>query len=381
MASVERVRALKVAGRLTTPWDAAMAVALCVAAVVATLGSAAPQPGLRAFLAAGTVLGVAFRRRLPVTSAAVVAIGMAVESVVTESPDEVPVLLAVVIVAFSVAAHAPRRVAFVGAVLLGMAVTLAIALDPSDSLGNVLPTVVLFVAIPAGIGSAVHRGQRDIAALELQAEALEREADYAVEFERRRIARELHDVVSHAVTVIAVQAEAGAAVIDTDPESARRSLTSIGAVSREALAELHRLLGLLHDGDEAPSDVGLERLPALVAGVRAAGLAVDVVEAGERRTLPTAADHCAFRVLQEGLTNALRHAPSSKVRVRLDYGEARLSVGVDSLGARHTSAYGGTGRGLAGLRERVLALGGTFDAENTDVGGFRLHATLPAAVT
>lgn len=375
---MSRVNALEIARRVTTPWDAALASGLGVAAVVATLGGAAPQPGLRAVLAAVTVLGVAVRRRLPVTAAAVVSIGLAVESVVAEPPDEVPVLLALVIVAYSVAAHTPRRVAFVGATLLAMAITLAIARDPSDSLSNVLPTIVLFVAIPAGIGMSVHRGRRDIAALEIEAQTLARQSDDALELERRRIARELHDVVSHAVTLIAVQAEAGAALIDSDPGAAGRSLESIGSVSREALAELHRLLGVLQEGEETPADAGLDQLPALVAGVRAAGLAVDLVEEGERRTLPATADHCAFRVVQEGLTNALRHAPTSRVLVALRYDGGRVDVQVDCVGRRHTSAYGGTGRGLAGLRERVLALGGSFDAVSTDVGGFRVTASLPA---
>lgn len=378
MASVVRVSRLDVVRRATTPWDAALAGALAVSAVVATLGVDAAHPALRAALGATTVLGVALRRKLPMAAAGIVACGVAVESVVTESPDEIPVLLALVIVAYSVAAHAPVRVALAGAGLLAMAVTVAIARDPSDSMSNVLPTVLLFVAVPAAIGMSVHRGQRNIAALTLETEALAREAEDAVELERRRIARELHDVVSHAVTLIAVQAEAGAAVIDTDPAEARRSLDAIGRVSREALAELHRLLGLLYGDDEGDiTEGGLDRLPALVAGVRAAGLSVDVVQTGEPRVLPAAVDHCAFRILQEGLTNALRHAPSSQVQVRLGYDAAHVHLGVDSRGTRHSSAYGGTGRGLAGLRERVLGLGGTFDTDTTQPGAFSLAATLP----
>jgi len=302
---------------------------------------------------------------------------MALESVLAESPDEVPVLLALVIVAYSVTAHAPRRIGLTGAGLLAMAVTLAIARDPSDSLDNVLPTILLFVAIPAAVGMSVNRGQRDIAALTLETEALTREADEAVDAERRRIARELHDVVAHAVTLIAVQAEAGSAVLDTDPEAARRSLDAVGNVSREALVELHRLLDLLGDGEPTQPDSGLERLPALVAGARAAGLTVEVSELGARRVLPATTDHCAYRILQEGLTNALRHASGSRVRLSLDYDDRRLALTVDSLGTRHTSAYGGTGRGLVGIRERVLAMGGTLSAGSTESGGFRLHATLP----
>lgn len=339
----------------------------------------APMPELRAAMAAATMFGLTFRRRLPLSAAAIVAVGMMTEAVFLESADEVSVLLGVVVAAFSVAAYAPLRDAIIGAALLSMAIATAISADPSDSTSNIVPTLLLFVVVPGVLGITVHQRQREVAVLQLETEALTREADAAVDAERRRIARELHDVVSHAVTLIAVQAEAGQAVIDRDPDAARRSLASIGEVSREALDELGRLLALLRDQDsDAPAEAGMARLPALVEGARAAGLTVIVREDGVRRPLPPAADHCAYRVVQEGLTNALRHASGVKVTVRLSYDVDVIRLQVDSSGRKHTSAYGGTGRGLAGLRERVLGLGGTLEADPTPAGDFGLRATLPA---
>lgn len=357
--------------------DVGLAAVLVVAVVVESLdATGVPHEAVRAALGAVAVASVAVRRTLPAAAAAVLAAAMTAESLVTEAPDETAVLLACVLVAWSVAVHAPLREAALGTALVALGVSVAIATDPSDSVSNIPPTLLLFVALPAGLGLVLRRRQQDVAALTLETQALAREADAAVEAERRRIARELHDVVSHAVTLIAVQAEAGQAVIDSDTEEARRSLEAIGRVSREALAELHRLLGLL-DRDEGTTEGGLDRLPALVAGVRAAGLVVEVVETGEPRPLPPATDHCAFRILQEGLTNALRHAPSSQVQVRLAYEAAGVRLGVDSRGTRHASSYGGTGRGLLGLRERVLGLGGTLDTDASQPGAFSLAATLP----
>ena len=358
--------------------DALVATVLVVAVVVESLArDDVPHPWVRAALAAVGVAAVAVRRPLPTLAAAVLASAMTVESLTTEAPDETAVLFACVLVSWSVGVHAPRREALLGAALVSLGVAVAIATDPSDSVSNIVPSLLLFSLLPFGLGVLLRRRTQAVAALTLETEALAREADEAVERERRRIARELHDVVSHAVTLIAVRAEAGAAVLDTDPEAARRSLDAIGDVSREALAELHRLLGLLGDEDGTPEQ-GLDRLPALVAGVRAAGLDVEVHEEGAGPALPPAADHCAFRVLQEGLTNALRHAPDSRVRVVVARGATGVRLAVDSQGTRHTSAYGGTGRGLAGLRERVLALGGSFTAEADATGGHSVSAHLPA---
>jgi signal transduction histidine kinase len=279
-------------------------------------------------------------------------------------------------VAYSVAVHAPLREALLGGALVSMAVAIAIALDPSDSVSNIPPSMLMFVGLPFGVGLLMRRRQQRIAALTLETEALARDADAAVDVERRRIARELHDVVSHAVTLISVQAEAGRSVIDCDPEAARRSLEAIGRVSREALDELGRLLAVLRE-DDAEDDSGLANLGSLVEGVRAAGLRVEV-DADAAGPLDPAVDRCAYRVVQEGLTNALRHTSAATVRIAVARDHGELLVTVESEGRAHTSSYGGSGRGLAGLRERVAALGGTFEATSPAEDRFTLCAVIPA---
>lgn len=368
--------------RVTTPSDAALATVLAVAAAWETLAAAGPDPRLRAALAAFTALGVAVRRRLPSAAAATVAFGMTAESVLTESPDEISVMVAMLVVAYSVAAYAPRRLALTGLASMALGVTVTIALDPSDSAGNIPPSVVLFVVLPGVVGSIVHRKQRYITTLRLEAEILAAEAAGAVEAERRRIARELHDVVSHAVTLVAVQAEAGQATLDADPAATRRSLAAIADVSRDALAELDRMLALLHE-EGTPSDelAGLARLDALVEGARSAGLDVTVSRGGAAPGLPPAVDRCAYRVLQEGLTNALRHSAGGRATVSVDRSPAAVRLAIETTGRRHRSAYGSTGRGLDGLRERVAALGGRLTAGPTPEGGFSLTAVLPLDVT
>lgn len=364
--------------RTLPPLDAALAAVLVVGVVVESLeATGMPHEAARATLGAVAVASVAIRRTLPGAAAAVLATAMTAESLATEAPDETAILIACVLVACSVTVHAPRREAVLGTALVALGVSVAIATDPSDSVANIPPTLLLFVGFPAGLGLVLRRRQQDVAALTLETQALAREADAAVDAERRRIARELHDVVSHAVTLIAVQAEAGQAVIDLKPEAARRSLEAIGRVSREALDELHRLLAVLRDDEPAAGrDLGLGHLDNLVAGTRAAGLAV-TVRASDVGGLDAATDRCAYRVVQEALTNALRHTSDARVEVDLARTDGRLSVVVVSEGRRHTSAYGGTGRGLSGLRERVASLGGAFTAETVGERGFRVQADLP----
>ena len=332
------------ATRILPPVDVALAALLAAVAVAETLANdSAPEPVLRAAIAGLTLLTLSVRRSMPAVAAALFAAGMATESLVAEAPDELAVLVGCLIVAYSVAVHAPLREALLGGALLSMAVAIAIALDPSDSVSNIPPSVLMFVGLPFGIGLLMRRRQQHIAALTLETEALAREADAAVDVERRRIARELHDVVSHAVTLISVQAEAGRSVIDADPAAAGRSLEAIGQVSREALAELGRLLAVLHE-DDAADESGLANLASLVEGVRAAGLQVDV-DAGDPGPLEPAVDRCAYRVVQEGLTNALRHTSSATVRVEVTREPEQLLVTVTSEGRGHTSSYGGSGRG------------------------------------
>ncbi|MBD0840551.1 sensor histidine kinase [Streptomyces sp. TRM68416] len=208
---------------------------------------------------------------------------------------------------------------------------------------------------------------------EERARAARRRADE----ERLRIARELHDVLAHSISVINVQAGVGLALLDTDPEQARTALTTIRAKSKEALGEVRQVLDTLRAPGAAPRAPapGLGRLPELVAQAASAGLAVDVE--GETPRLPPATDLAAFRVVQEALTNVVRHSGSRHARVRLDHDRRTLRIRIDDDGPATGADAGGSGNGLAGMRERAAALGGTIEAGPRPDGGFRVLAALP----
>jgi signal transduction histidine kinase len=367
--------------RLTSPRDVGLVLCLVTAAVVEIASAPASSPITRSAYAVAAIGGLLVRRTFPLFAVGIVSIAVVLESLLLESPEEVGVLLAVIVSAFSLAAYAPSRDTVIGTAVVSMAVAVAVATDPSDSVSNILPTLLLFVGLPVGLGLTVHRRQRDLAALQLAAVASADEAAEAVEAERRRIARELHDVVSHAVTLVAVQAEAGQSVIARDPAAAGRSLAAIADASRDALIELDRMLHVLRDADgtRVETEAGLERVPALVEGARSAGLSVEVVREGDPVPLAAGAEACAFRVVQEGLTNALRHAPSSTVLIRLEHSPAGLGIAVETTGRRRASSYGGGGRGLAGLRERVVSLGGSLETAAAQNGDFTLRVSLPGA--
>ncbi|MEV0172121.1 sensor histidine kinase [Streptomyces sp. NPDC050803] len=208
---------------------------------------------------------------------------------------------------------------------------------------------------------------------EERAQAARRRADE----ERLRIARELHDVLAHSISVINIQAGVGLALLDSDPEQARTALTTIKAKSKEALGEVRQVLDTLRAPGAAPRAPapGLDRLPELVAQAASAGLTVDVE--GEAPRLPPGTDLAAFRVVQEALTNVVRHSGSRHARVRLDRDGATLRIRIDDDGPATGADAGGSGNGLAGMRERAAALGGTIEAGPRADGGFRVLAALP----
>ncbi|MFE9836733.1 sensor histidine kinase [Streptomyces sp. NPDC005551] len=195
--------------------------------------------------------------------------------------------------------------------------------------------------------------------------------------ERLRIARELHDVLAHSISVINVQAGAGLALLDSDPEQARTALITIKAASKEALGEVRQVLDTLRADGQAPRAPapGLGRLPELVEQAASAGLTVEVL--GEVTGLAPATDLAAFRIVQEALTNVVRHSGSRHARVRIDRTEGALRLRVDDEGPATGADAGGSGNGLAGMRERAAALGGTIEAGPRADGGFRVLALLP----
>ncbi|GAX52006.1 two-component sensor histidine kinase [Streptomyces olivochromogenes] len=200
--------------------------------------------------------------------------------------------------------------------------------------------------------------------------------------ERLRIARELHDVLAHSISVINVQAGVGLALLDSDPEQARTALTTIKEASKEALGEVRQVLDTLRTPGEAPRAPapGLDRLPELVEQAASAGLTVGIEEPGGVPKLPPGTDLAAFRIVQEALTNVVRHSGSRHARVRLESAQGALRLRIDDDGPATGTDAGGSGNGLAGMRERAVALGGTIEAGPRDDGGFRVLAVLPLKV-
>jgi signal transduction histidine kinase len=200
--------------------------------------------------------------------------------------------------------------------------------------------------------------------------------------ERLRIARELHDVLAHSISMINVQAGVALHLMDEHPEQARTALTAIKEASKEALSEVRSVLGVLRRVDEgAPLTpaAGLDRIDDLVSHARLAGIAVNVRITGGHRVLPAGADLAAFRIIQEALTNVTRHAgPGVTATVRLSYGDGELALEVEDDGRGAPGDLPAGGNGIAGMRERVTALGGDLSAGPRDNGGFRIRARLPA---
>jgi signal transduction histidine kinase len=273
---------------------------------------------------------------------------------------------------------------------IGLAVTLGAAAivaynDPHHAPGEFLVTPGLFaIAWLAGFGLrersalAASAEERALGA-EQKREANARQAVFA---ERVRIARELHDVVAHHVSMMGVQAGAARVVIDRDQGKAKDALTAIETSSRQAVSELHRLLGFLRqDGDEdglAPQP-GVAQIGGLVASMSDTQLAVDLTVEGEARALPQMVDVSAYRIVQEALTNTLKHARASHAEVHLRYwpDELELEVVDDGRGARNGKANRDSGLGLIGMRERAGLHGGTLTAGPGPGGGFAVRVRLP----
>ncbi|MER5808473.1 histidine kinase [Streptomyces sp. NPDC002033] len=242
------------------------------------------------------------------------------------------------------------------------------------------------LSVPAGLastvviawltGNTVHQNRAHADTVRAQA------TQQAVTAERLRIARELHDMVAHNIGIIAIQAGVGSLVMDTQPAETRNALDAIEATSRETLAGLRRMLGALRRSDpqSAPLDPlpGLAALGPLVAKTAAAGVRVDVRWRGERRGLPSDVDLAAFRIVQEAVTNVVRHSGTRDCSVTVDYRHDELAVDVVDLGSG--GAVADCGYGIAGMRERVALLHGEFSAGPRPEGGFRVAARLPVPV-
>ncbi|MBB5852944.1 sensor histidine kinase [Amycolatopsis umgeniensis] len=207
------------------------------------------------------------------------------------------------------------------------------------------------------------------------------EAEQAVVEERIRIAHELHDVVSHHISVISVQANLARYVFESSPDTARTALDTITGTTTEALDELRRLLGVLrppqHEPHEYRPQPGLADLPALVARVREAGLTVKTSTIGEPRRLPPGQQLCTYRIAQEALTNVLKHADKARTELVLEYGEEALVLSVRNSASEETPPPNPAGQGLIGMRERARMYGGSIEMGPAGSGGFSIELTLP----
>jgi signal transduction histidine kinase len=258
---------------------------------------------------------------------------------------------------------------------------LVVGTDPFDVLTAWVFPVIVWLG-----GWALQRRQTAADQSRRRAEAAEKravDARMAVELERSRIARELHDIVAHSVSVMVLQAGAARQVLATDPQRAENSLGSIERTGRQAIDEMRRLLGILRrEGDELPTGPppGLGQLDELSGQLRDAGIHVKVELEGTPRDLPPSVDLSAYRVVQEGVTNVLRHSGAASATVRVRYGPDRLELEVLDDGTA-PSANGTRGFGLVGMRERLAVFGGTLDASPRPEGGFALRARIPLQET
>jgi signal transduction histidine kinase len=329
---------------------------------------------------------LAWRRRAPLAVLFLLTGAVLAASLLVHHADGMPVeaFLALILAFYSVGAHCDDRRG-----LLGGGADLAVLLSYDlvhGGLGQAhgsRPGAALIFAFAWLVGRDLRRRRREVARLQDRAAQLEHEreekARTAVNEERGRIARELHDVVAHSVSVMVVQAQAGPRLLD-DPEQLRGTFRSIEASGREALIELRRLLGILRTGDEQLAigpQPGLGSLQSLVEQVREAGLPVELRIEGEQVPLPPGIDLSAYRIVQEALTNTLKHAGQAEAEIVVRYGAAALELEVSDNGAGAPASANGSGHGLIGMRERTALYGGQLEVAPRESGGYAVRARLP----
>jgi signal transduction histidine kinase len=347
-------------------WDAASWVAYLVAAV-ATM----------------------FRRRAPGPALAVV-VPIALAALVLRSGGPIILLVALTLYSLVVTAARPLATAVTGVIACSvLAASLAEggAQVPMAAVGGVALVLLGWLAgenTRAGRVYASQRAQRAAEQAELAAADQAQQVRQALADERAQIARDLHDIVAHAMSVIAVRSGVARMVLDSDPAQAREALSIIEITTRRSLHELRLLVGVLRDPGDGPAELspvpGLADLDRLVADTAEAGVIAEVDVDGEAWPLPPAADLSAYRIVQEALTNVVRHAGPTRARVGISYQPAEVGIEVTDDGPRgprpRPIARVGGGHGLIGMRERAALFGGELDA-GPHAGGFRIRATLP----
>ena len=319
-----------------------------------------------------------WRRRAPLASAVLVAISVATFG---GTPTDLHLILAALPFAlYSLGAHASDRAAAAGMAVALITLWISVAVRSTESTVRDIVSITVVVVTAFTLGRVMRRRELRLLASDERAAVLEREREAdlrsAASEERGRIARELHDVIAHGVTVMVVQAGAADQIIERDPARARQALVDIQDTGRQALTDLRRLLGLVRDEDTmrlAPRP-GLQELDALVGEMRTAGVPIEVEVRGTPRDLPAGIDLSAYRILQEALTNVLKHAGEARARVVVVYAPNAIELEVVDDGRAPTHGYG---HGLVGMRERVTLYGGTLEAGAAEGSGYRVRARLP----
>ncbi|MFD2090760.1 sensor histidine kinase [Blastococcus deserti] len=321
---------------------------------------------------------VAFRRVVPLATLGFVVVGM----MVVNLDGQLSVFAALVIVSFTAGLELDPPRSYWGLFLATVPFYVGFAFhDPLVS--DYIAITVLYGGSWA-VGQMVRQRTREAAEHAARADRAEREreerAARAVAEERARIARELHDVVAHSISVIAVQTQAVRRRLGPDSAREADDLRAVESTARQAMAEMRRLFGVLRaDGERASlaPQPGLDQLDSLIEDTRGAAVDVSLAVEGERCPLPPGLDLTAYRIVQEALTNTRKHAPGGQVTVRLRYGDRDLDVLVEDSGGARDGAADGGGYGLVGMRERVTLYGGTLEAGPRPGGGFAVRARLP----
>jgi signal transduction histidine kinase len=331
-------------------------------------------------------LPLAVRRRTPAATLLTATGALLLGAFLVSHSKGVPVavFLAMLLAFYSVGAHCDdRRSPIVGAAALAAIAAADLARPGTFNGSGTRPAAWLAFAIAWLFGRDLRRRRQRVADLEDRAAQLEREreekAQLAVAEERGRIARELHDVIAHGVSVIVVQAQAGPHLLG-DTQRAVGVFRAIESSGRDALVELRRLLGILRSGDEQLAigpQPGLGSLQSLVEQVRASGLPVELRIEGEPVHLPAGIDLSAYRIVQEALTNVVKHAGNASAEVVVRYGTHAFELDIVDDGRGGTSSVNGSGHGLIGMRERVALYGGTLETGTRDGGGYEVCARLP----
>ena len=358
-------------------------VDLALAALVGLAGvieaSLVPLHGSRA-LAVGSVLvqaaGLTFRRHRPLLAAAVVLLAFTgAVRLGLDSADVLVWLLAILIAMYTLGGQASGRVALAGLALGVVLVAAGVSASASANVTDYALGLVI-VGVPWAVGRVIRERGAQITRLETDQEERARRA---VADERGRIARELHDVVAHSMGVMVVQAQAAERILAADPARSREALRQIQVTGREGLEEMHRLVGILRESSTTGIEPqgSLRHLDTLLEQLGSAGLSVEASVQGDVTTLPPGVDLAAYRIVQEALTNTLKHAPGATARVHLECSQRELRIAVeDQGGSASNGSAAGSGNGLIGMRERALLYGGELAAGPREGGGYAVTARL-----